>query len=167
MSCALTLTVAQALALLRLAEAADVVTTYPDGRRRRAAAHALDRLREALDALPPPAVELELDAIADAVEQIHDRGLLDALEGRVRALAETARRWAAIERAQRAASWRGDAAFAGRCEALLRVARVDDPRWQAEVAALLAAAEAAEGAVEGAAMGGAPVGGEAGSPGGA
>lgn len=114
------LTEAQIRALIDHVALADCPLT--DGRRRAALHRAIDRLRAAYDHARPQPLDDDLDHLADTLAHTRDRRFFDLVHARLRDLADTAALWRAAEHLPPPAR-----------APLLRLARVDDPRWPADV----------------------------------
>ena len=131
----LDLTPAQARSLLLLATAAEdrLPRLLPDGRKRSAALHALDLLKDAVAGHEPRAMDLDLQTLSEALGDLRAADAVDLFEARVRDLLAVVLLWRGLERAESDARRRDDAVVVDRCRALLALDEIDAVPWRAEV----------------------------------
>lgn len=131
----LELSAAQGRGLLLLATAAEdrLMSLLPDGRRRAAAVHGLDLLKDAVAGHAPRAMDLDLQALGEALGDLRSAAALDLFETRIRDLLAVVLLWRGLEQAESDARRRGETAVAARCRALLDVDEIDAVPWRGEV----------------------------------
>jgi len=135
----LDLTAAQGRSLLLLATAAEdrLSRLLPDGRKRSAALHALDLLKDAVAGHQTRPMDLDLQTLAEALGDLRSSAAVDLFEARLRDLLAVVLLWRGVERAEADARGRGEQRAADHCRALLVIDEIDDVPWRGEVVDLL------------------------------
>lgn len=133
---------AQAAGLLELADRLAAEGTPPagmDGKRFIAANRGIDRLRDALQGHAPGELHVELDAVADALDELHDPDMLARLRARFRDLGQAVRLLADVERVRRRALVDHNRPAVRKADMVLKLAREENIGWRALAADLVAA----------------------------
>lgn len=132
---------AQAAGLLELADRAAESGVPPQGmggKRFIAAGRAIERLRDAIGRHQPSALDLELDAIADGLDGLHDPDMLARLRTRLRDLARVLDMLNDLEGIRRKALTEGHGSALRRADVVLEMARNEEVHWRSMALDLIA-----------------------------
>lgn len=135
---------AQAAGLLELADRAAEPGAPPEGmggKRFIAANRAIDRLRDALAGHEPGELHVEIDAVADALDDLHDPDIIARLRARFRDMGEAVRLLSRVEQMRRRALLENHGRAVRRADMALKLAREEHVGWRTVAVEFLAACE--------------------------